>query len=134
MDKYFQLIELPKVSKLPGDLTFIEGGRHIPFDIERIYYLYNVPKGVISANHAHKTLDQIFIAIAGSFDVSLDNGSEKQCIHLDSPHLGLYVPPMIWRMLENFSTGAVCLVLASALYDESDYYRDYQDFLKALKE
>lgn len=133
MPSDFRLIVLPKVSELPGDLTFIEGGRHIPFDIKRLYYLYNVPEGMVRARHAHKRLHQVLIAISGAFDVILNDGHADHCFHLDSPHEGLYIPPMTWRVLENFSKGAVCMVLASAFYNESDYYREYHDFLWALK-
>jgi hypothetical protein len=128
-----RLIEFPRVSGLRGDLTFIEGGRHIPFDIKRVYYLYNVPEDMTRARHAHKRLHQILVAISGSFDVKLDDGVSTAHFHLDSPHLGLYIPPMTWRVLEEFSAGAVCVVFASEFYSESDYYRDYDDFLKALK-
>jgi hypothetical protein len=114
-------------------LTFIEGSRHVPFDIKRVYYLYDVPGGAERGGHAHKDLHQLIIAMSGSFDIVLDDGRNKKRIHLNRSYYGLYVCPMIWREMDNFSSGAVCLVLASNLYDEADYYRDYQKFLKAVK-
>jgi dTDP-4-dehydrorhamnose 3,5-epimerase-like enzyme len=127
-----KLIDLPKIAEPRGNLTFIEGGRHVPFDIKRVYYLYDVPGGAERGGHAHKDLHQLIVAMSGSFDIVLDDGRQKKRIHLNRSYYGLYVCPMIWREMDNFSSGAVCLVLASNLYDESDYYRDYSDFLKAL--
>lgn len=128
-----RIISLPKISDPRGNLTFIENGRHIPFDIKRVYYVYDVPGGAERGGHAHRELQQFIIAISGSFDVILDDGHEKKRFHLNRSYYGLYVCPMIWRELDNFSTGAVCLVLASEYYDESDYFRDYNDFLKAVR-
>jgi len=127
-----KIINLPKITEPRGNLTFVEGGRHVPFDIQRVYYLYDVPGGADRGGHAHKELSQLIISMSGSFDVILDDGRQKQRYHLNRSYYGLYVCPMIWRELDNFSSGSVCLVLASNLYDEADYYRDYQDFLKAL--
>jgi dTDP-4-dehydrorhamnose 3,5-epimerase-like enzyme len=127
-----KLIELPKIQDYRGNLTFIESNRHIPFEIKRVYYLYDVPGGAERAGHAHQELQQFFIAMSGSFDISLDDGKEKQKYHLNRSYYGLYVCPMIWREIDNFSSGSVCMVLASTYYDETDYYRHYQDFLKAL--
>jgi hypothetical protein len=127
-----KLVDLPKITDARGNLTFVEGGRHVPFDIKRVYYLYDVPGGAERGGHAHKDLHQLIIAISGSFDILLDDGRQKKRMHLNRSYSGLYVCPMIWREMDNFSSGAVCLVLASNLYDESDYYRDYADFLKAL--
>ncbi len=127
-----QLIDLPKIVDARGNLTFIEGGRHVPFDIKRVYYLYDVPGGAERGGHAHKDLHQLIIAMSGSFDIVLDDGRQKKRMHLNRSYYGLYVCPMIWREMDNFSSGAVCLVLASNTYDESDYYRDYGDFLKAV--
>jgi len=127
-----KLIDLPKINDPRGNLTFIEGGRHVPFDFKRVYYLYDVPGGAERGGHAHKDLHQLIIAMSGSFDIVLDDGRQKKRFHLNRSYYGLYVCPMIWREMDNFSSGAVSLVLASNLYDESDYYRDYGDFLKAL--
>ena len=128
-----KLIDLPIIHEPRGNLSFIEGMRHVPFEIKRVYYLYDVPGGAERGGHAHKGLHQLIIAMSGSFDVILDDGTQKKRFHLNRSYHGLYVCPMIWRELDNFSSGSVCLVLASNLYDESDYYRDYQDYLKALK-
>jgi len=125
-------IELPKISDPRGNLTFIEGDHHVPFDIRRVYYLYDVPGGAERGGHAHKDLSQLIVAMSGSFDVLLDDGREKRRFHLNRSYYGLYVCPMIWRELDNFSSGSVCMVLASNRYDEADYYRDYDQFLKAL--
>lgn len=126
------LVSLPKISDPRGNLTFIEGQRHVPFDIERVYYLYDVPGGAERGGHAHVALSQLIIAISGSFDVKLDDGTEKKTFHLNRSYNGLYVCPMIWRELDNFSSGAVCMVLASNVYDEADYYRKYDEFLAAM--
>lgn len=128
-----RIIDLPKIIDTRGNLTFIEGGRHVPFPIQRVYYLYDVPGGAERGGHAHKGLHQLIVAMSGSFDVVLDDGHEKKRYHLNRSYYGLYVCPMIWRELDNFSSGSVCMVLASNLYDEEDYYRDYQEFNKALK-
>ena len=127
-----KIINLPKLTDPRGNLTFIEGNRHIPFDIKRIYYLYDVPGGSERGGHAHKALSQLIIAISGTFDVILSDGCDKKRSHLNRSFLGLYVCPMLWRELDNFSSGSVCLVLASNVYDESDYYRNYEEYLKAL--
>ncbi len=125
-----KILELPKITDPRGNLTFIEGGDHIPFDIQRVYYLYDVPGGAERGGHAHKGLHQLIIAMSGSFDVVLDDGKNKKRVHLARSYYGLYVCPMIWRELDNFSSGSVCMVLASNKYDESDYYRDYGQFMK----
>lgn len=124
-----KILNLPKISDPRGSLSFIEGSNHIPFGIQRVYYLYDVPGGAERGGHAHKELSQLIIAISGSFDIHLDDGLTKKTIHLNRSYEGLYVCPMIWREIDNFSSGAVCLVLASNAYDEADYYRDYQAFL-----
>ena len=125
------IVELPKISDPRGNLTYIESGRHVPFDLARVYYLYDVPGGAERGGHAHKGLHQLIIAMSGSFDVVLDDGCEKKRVHLNRSNYGLYVCPMIWRELDNFSSGSVCMVLASNLYDEEDYYRDYDEYLAA---
>ena len=127
-----KIINLPKLTDPRGNLTFIEGNRHIPFDIRRIYYLYDVPGGSERGGHAHKALSQLIIAISGTFDVILSDGCDKKRFHLNRSFQGLYVCPMLWRELDNFSSGSVCLVLASNVYDETDYYRSYDEYLKAL--
>lgn len=126
-----KIISLPKIADPRGNLTFIEGGTHIPFDIQRVYYLYDVPGGAERGGHAHKGLQQLIIAMSGSFDVVLDDGHAKKRVHLNRSYSGLYVCPMIWRELDNFSSGSVCMVLASNKYDEDDYFRDYKEFMKA---
>lgn len=123
------IVELPKVSDVRGNLTFVEANRHIPFDIQRVYYLYDVPGGAERGGHAHRGLHQLIVAMSGSFDVVLDDGRQKKRFHLNRSYYGLYVCPMIWRELDNFSSGSVCLVLASNCYDEADYYRDYNEYL-----
>jgi hypothetical protein len=127
-----KLVDLPVVRAPEGNLTFIEGSNHVPFDIARVYYLYDVPGGATRGGHAHRTLRQLLIAISGSFEVVLDDGTDKRRITLNRSYTGLLLTPMIWRELVDFTTGSVCMVLASDVYDESDYFRDYADFLAAL--
>ena len=128
-----QIIELPKIADLRGNLTFIEQNQHIPFEIKRVFYLYDVPGGATRAGHALKNCHQFIIAASGSFDVILDNAQSRQRYHLNRSYYGLYVPPLVWRELENFSSGSVCLVLASELYNEGDYYRQYDEFVAACQ-
>jgi dTDP-4-dehydrorhamnose 3,5-epimerase-like enzyme len=127
------LIDLPKISDPRGNLTFIEGERHVPFQIKRVYYLYDVPGGAERGGHAHKILYQFLIAMSGSFDVILDNGEQRKKIHLNRSYYGLLICPYIWRELNNFSSGAVCTVLASEYFDEADYFRSYDGFVAAAK-
>jgi len=139
MERFLSLLncktlQLPKISDRSGNLSFIESRAHAPFDIKRIYYLYDVPGGSERGGHAHRCLHQLIIAMAGSFDVHLDDGSSKKTFHLNRSYYGLYVSPMIWRTLDNFSSGAVCLVLASNFYSESDYIRDYNVYLTELRD
>lgn len=129
-----RIIELPKINDPQGNLTFIENSNHIPFNIERVYYLYDVPGGSERGSHAHKKLHQFIVAMSGSFDIVLDDGKHKKRFHLNRSYYGLYVCPMMWRLLDNFSSGSVCLVLASALYTEDDYLRDYDSFLAAVRD
>jgi hypothetical protein len=121
-------VNFPKIVDTRGNITFIEANRHIPFDIRRVYYLYDVPSGEVRGGHAHRTLQQVLISTSGSFDVIVDDGTMRKKFHLNRPNFGLYLPPMIWRELENFSSGSVCLVLASEYFDEDDYIRDYDSF------
>ena len=127
-----KIIDLPKITDPRGNLTFIEGARHVPFDIKRVYYLYDVPGGAERGGHAHKNLHEFIIALSGSFDVVLNDGIEKKRFHLNRSYYGLYVCPMVWRELDNFSSASVCMVLASAPFEESDYYRDYNTFAQEL--
>jgi dTDP-4-dehydrorhamnose 3,5-epimerase-like enzyme len=127
-----KLLELPVIHNEQGNLTFIEEQRHVPFPIARVYYLYDVPGGATRGGHAHRQLEQLIVAIAGSFDVVVDDGAGRRTITLNRSRIGLYVPSMIWRELVNFSSGSVCVVLASAYYDEADYFRDYDDFKAAV--
>jgi hypothetical protein len=127
-----RLIELPVVQNPQGNLTFIEERRHVPFPIARVYYLYDVPGGAVRGGHAHRALEQLIVPIGGRFDVIVDDGAERRRIALDNPRVGLYMPRLIWRELEDFSAGSFCLVLASAHYDEDDYFRDYDEFKAAV--
>jgi len=124
------ILQLPKIHNRAGNITALENNIHVPFDVKRVYYLYDVPAGEERGGHAHRELQQIVIAASGAFDVLLDDGVNKKIVHLDRPFMGLHIIPGIWRELLNFSSGAVCLVLASHIYDEKDYIRVYQDFLK----
>ena len=128
-----RMIDLPKVVDPRGSLTFVESGRHVPFEVRRVYYLYDVPGGATRAGHAHKTLEQLIVAVSGSFDVELDDGRSRIKYHLNRADSGLYLPSMIWRQIDNFSTGSVCMVLASAYFDEADYYRDHDAFVLAAR-
>lgn len=127
--KNCRMIDLPKISDDRGCLSFIEGVVHIPFEIKRTYFLYDLADKSQRGSHAHRNLHQFIIAISGSFDVTLDDGFEKKKFHLNTASAGLYVCPMIWRLLDNFSSRSVCLVLASDLYSEKDYIRAYDDFI-----
>jgi hypothetical protein len=128
-----RIIDLPRVYEARGNLSFVEGQVHVPFDIKRVYYLYDVPGGSERGAHAHRALHQFMIAMSGSFDVILDDGEREHRFHLNRSYYGLYIPPMHWRLLNNFSSGSVCMVLASEHYDAADYYRDYEDFRRALQ-
>ncbi len=130
--QHCKIVDLPKIEDPRGNLTFIEGGQHVPFEIKRVYYLYDVPGGSHRGGHAHKELHQLLIAMSGSFDITLDDGRTKFKYHLNRSYYGLYIPPMTWREIDNFSSGSVCMVLASAHYTEADYYRDYEEFCRAV--
>lgn len=127
------LISLPKIVDARGNLSFIEGKKHIDFEIKRVYYLYDVPTEAQRGGHAHKELKQFLICLSGSFKVILDDGKKKKEVYLNKPNVGLYIPVNVWRELEDFSSGAVCLVLASDYYREEDYYRNYDKFIEAVK-
>lgn len=127
-----RLIEFPKITDPRGNLTFIEGRRHVPFEVKRVFYLYDVPTGESRGAHAHKTLEQVIICLSGSFDVLLDDGIKQRTVHLNRPWKGLYVPPLIWGAQAHFDPGSVCLVLVSDLYLEADYYRDYDAYREAV--
>lgn len=128
------LIDLPKFSDQRGSLSVIESQIHVPFDIKRVFYLYHVPSESTRAAHAHRTLIQFIVPISGSFDVILDDGENKVTYRLDRPEQGLYICPMIWNKIINFSENSACMVLASQHYDEADYYRNYDNFLNAVKQ
>jgi len=126
-------ITLPQIHDPRGDLTFVEGGNHVPFDIRRVYYLYNVPVDSERGGHAHMELEQVVFALSGSFRMKIDDGKTKSEYWLRDPRKGLYISRLIWREMDAFSQGAVCMVLASHRYDETDYYRNYGDFLSAAQ-
>ena len=128
-----QMIQLPKINDPRGNLTVIEGMRNIPFEIKRLFYIYDVPRDVGRAAHANKKLEQLMIAMAGSFEIVLDDGYEQKAVLLDSCDQGLYIPGMMWREIKKFSPGSVCMVLASDYYDVNDYYREYEEFLQAVR-
>lgn len=129
-----QLIELPKILDKRGNLSFFQEETHIPFKVERVYWIYDVPGGEIRGGHAYKELYELIVALSGSFDVVVDNGKEKKKYTLNRSYYGLLIPKMIWRQLENFSTNSLCLIAASLPYDESDYIRDYTKFKNLTNE
>lgn len=128
-----RLIKLPKIEDERGNLSFIESGKHIPFKIKKVHWIYDIPGGVERHGHAYKTMEEYIIAISGSYDVVIyENGKEK-VFHLNKPNEGIYIPPKTWRKVQNFSTNAVCLIITSDFYNESDYIRDFSDFLEIMK-
>ena len=127
------MVELDKHHHAKGNISVVENGKTIPFEIRRTYYLYDIPGGESRGGHAHKDLRQLFVAASGSFTVTLDDGNVKRTFVLNRPYQGLLVVPGIWRTLDDFSSGSVCLVLASRVYEENDYIRDYQDFINYKK-
>ena len=129
-----RLISLPRITDHRGNLSFVEGHRHVPFDIRRVYYLYDVPAGEARGGHAHLALEQVLIAVSGAFDVLLDDGRRRETVTLNRPYVGLYMSNMIWRELLNFSSGSVCLVLASQPFEEADYIREHSDFLRLARD
>jgi dTDP-4-dehydrorhamnose 3,5-epimerase-like enzyme len=128
-----RLIELPRVNDPRGNLTFIESGRHVPFVVKRIFYLYDVPGGATRAGHALKSCHQFLIATSGSFDVIVDDGVQQETFQLNRSYYGLYIPPLIWREIGNFSSNSICMVLASEFYSEEDYHREYPQFISAVR-
>ena len=122
------IMQLPKIHNRAGNITALENNVTVPFEVKRVYYLYDIPGGEARGGHAHKELEQFIIAASGAFDVLIDDGTNKKVVHLDSPYIGLHIVPGIWRELLNFSSGSVCLVLASHKYNEKDYVRTYNDF------
>ncbi|MDE5550511.1 MAG: FdtA/QdtA family cupin domain-containing protein [Bacteroidaceae bacterium] len=129
----FEIIELPKITDPRGNLTVAEQLKNVPFDIKRVYWTYDVPGGESRGGHAHKALYQLVVAMSGSFTVTLDNGDERKTILLNHPWQGLLIKPNTWRTLDDFSSGAVCMVLASELFDEDDYIYDYDDFIQYMQ-
>jgi len=128
-----KVINFPKIADPRGNLTFVENSRQIPFDIKRVFYLYDVPGGERRAEHANIKLQQVITAMSGSFDVVVDDGFQHKTFSLNRSYCGLYIPGMIWRGLENFSSGSICMVLTDDYYNAEDYYRDYGAFLAAVK-
>jgi WxcM-like, C-terminal len=124
-------IQLPKIPDVRGNLSYIEGSTHIPFPIRRLYWIYDVPGGDTRGGHAYRELQEVIIALSGSFDVYLSDGENRRTVTLNRSYYGVYVPRMMWRQLGNFSTNAVCLILASGPYDESDYIRKFDEFQQA---
>lgn len=126
---FCKIVDLPKITDPRGNLTFVEGDEHIPFAIKRVFYLYDVPGGETRAGHSNKDSQQFIVAMSGSFDVIVDDGFTKKTFSLNRAYYGLYIPTNIWREIENFSSGAVCLVLTSTRYSPDDYIRDYEEFV-----
>jgi glyoxylate utilization-related uncharacterized protein len=128
-----RIIELPRITDPRGNLTFVESERQIPFAVRRVYYLYDVPGGASRGGHAHRKLEQFIVAMSGSFDVIIDDGYTQRTFSLNRSYYGLYLPTMVWRELANFSSGSVCLVLASTLYEAADYIRDHEQFVREAR-
>ena len=125
-----RIIELPKIFNKKGNITPVHGNIEVPFDLKRVFYIYDIPGGESRGAHAHKTLEQFIVCALGNFDVTVDDGKNRDVIHLSRANKGLYIPPMIWAAEINFSSGSICLVLTSDYFDESDYYRDYGEYLE----
>ena len=128
------LIELPKINDPRGNLTFIESGQHVPFEVKRNYWIYDVPSGMWRDGHAFKTQEEFIVALSGSFDVVVNDGNGEQVFHLSRPQIGLYVPKMTWRHIDNFSTNSVALVLSSTAYDAADYIEVFEDYMTLKKQ
>lgn len=129
-----RVLELPNVTESRGNLTFVEAGRHVPFEIKRVFYIYDVPAGQSRGGHAHKAQQQVLVCLSGSFDVALDDGDSRKVIRLNRPWKGLYIPPLIWASQINFATGTVCVALNSDFYDERDNIRDYSRFVSLVRQ
>ena len=129
MNNAVQIIQLPKILDRRGNLSFIEAGNHIPFEIKRTYWIYDVPGGEVRGGHAYRENQEFIVALSGSFDVLLDDGKEQKVFPLNRSYYGLYVPKGVWRQMRNFSTNSLALVLASTVYNENDYIRNYEEFL-----
>ena len=127
-----RIINFPKITDVRGNLSFIEENKHVPFEIKRVYYLYDVPSGATRGGHAHKKMEQVIIAMSGSFKVVVDDGKSRKSFFLNRPQYGLYVSPAVWREMENFSSNSIALVIASTIYDEGDYIRDYETFKRMV--
>lgn len=125
-----EIINLPKIEDPRGNLSFLEEGNHIPFTIERVYWIYDVPGGQVRGGHAFKKQQELIIALSGSFDVVVDNGQEKQTYHLNRSYYGLHIPAGHWRQIENFSTNSLAVIVSSTRYEEQDYIRDYSEFIE----
>jgi len=130
---FFHIIDLPRIRDPRGDLAFVEGGNHIPFEIRRVYYIYDIPAGAERGGHAHKELEQVVFALSGGFRMKMDDGRRKSEYWLCDPNKGLYIGRLLWHEMDSFSPGTVCMALASQVYDEADYYRDYHGFLAAVR-
>jgi hypothetical protein len=128
------ILHFPRIQDRAGNITPVQNGIEVPFDVKRIYYLYDIPGGEDRGAHAHKSLQQLIIAASGSFDITIDDGRNKKTVQLNRPYIGLHIRPGMWRNISNFSSGAICLVLASELYDRSDYLRTYDEFLNYVNE
>jgi dTDP-4-dehydrorhamnose 3,5-epimerase-like enzyme len=128
-----RVIDLPKICDPRGNLSFVEGGRHIPFNIRRVFYIYDVPGGETRGGHAHKECQTVLIAISGSVDIRLTDGVKEMVVTLNRSNKGLLIPPGVWDTMHNFTTGTICLALASGFYEEEDYIRDYDEFCEYVK-
>lgn len=133
MTTNLELIDFPVIADTRGDLTFVEGDKHVPFAIARVYYIYNMPVDTKRGGHAHRQLEQVILALSGSFRITLDDGTRKESVWLRNPRQGLRVGQMVWHEMDSFSQGAVCMAFASHPYEEADYYRDYGEFRRALE-
>ena len=133
-DRVPHLIELPKIEDPRGNLTFVQDCDQIPFDIKRVYWTYDVPAGVVRGSHSHRETQMLIVAAAGSFDMQLFDGHSTHTFHLNRPFVGLYIPPGYWHTLDNFSSGSVCLVMTSTPYDETDYIRDFEQYMAYVRE